>query len=1120
MIEKYGKALATSFDVGEMPEWQQPYFTPEYRAAYPWIKAYGENLWWESIIPYAFAPAYGASAWGALERRAHYYPSMTSEYLAQETRYSIYAAAGRPWAEQAMLLAGARGAYYSQREQMGFFSFAYSATKLLSYFAPFSLGLYRGFAFAPWSALTTAGAANVEAPFISEMVNRFGPNYVMNLLESDRYGTLFPFTQPGAQELWESGVEWTLGQSSLLLIPGAIRGVLGAGRGGLGLLAAGDLTGLGNVTSNMLRAAQVRQATNIGWNYLRTDISQLGLDVFKTPLSADEILAFGNAARPTSLGRAAWAGMGGWGGIMSGAGFGLMQFGVSMSLEELSYVYAMGKAGINPYAKTAQQQQGLINWSMGVGGVAAGGALWGAGAAYTAQTGFLATLESAGIETAGMMTPWAAAWSGALTSVAPALIGVYGSIALGFSALTYRQAQIESRMPTYGFNIAGIGRVDIWGKEPLVYGKDILGTRDVMMNPRLVGPRVAPTEFQRNLQLTGAEMAWGLGYPTENRYIVAAQQEQWNRQSNLGLLPSDIRESRVWPNWAYAQMRGIAQIPTALQYGQPQYGQAPTAAYDWLIPTNPQTRYGFVPQTPLGQMGPGAIPTWNPYIPVGQITGPYNPYGGYWSTIGNVTGQTYNIGGIDFPGWMFYAPGNQLQVAGYVPKPLGWTWNQHGNTWDWQIPTGQQYYFGGIKTKAEAESYQLWLSGASSLWLAQNTFRITGYEGDYGVKLIRGVGTLGSESLANYARSQVWGTNKPGDIALAQTWLDRQFKTGIIDEVTYEHAMINLQSQAAYTARVGYASIPAAGMGYTAYVYDPATNTFGPSTVGWTFGTDASSKSTFWAMVGAGLTDTGITQAYMEHGYSEELTAYLVGKEGAPYRTGAGRPSGMARRLQKMIALQKEFGEDWEAHWPYQQKKPPFVRMMGIGQPVTMPWGEVVTPPIPPHDAPLYLGTYALRKAVWWTQQWILDYMTKYYLEHPLETPPNGWIPPVDDDTDAAYQARKVEIVQTWLPRYKGQIPDWIVEMARETGIPLTQDQLYRNELWEKYQGEYPEEYFVETEQHYRELRSGIYAHLPELQGMIEDVFSTMLEPGVMRMVDQGLGDKISEFQYRRYGES
>jgi len=29
-----------------------------------------------------------------------------------------------------------------------------------------------------------------------------------------------------------------------------------------------------------------------------------------------------------------------------------------------------------------------------------------------------------------------------------------------------------------------------------------------------------------------------------------------------------------------------------------------------------------------------------------------------------------------------------------------------------------------------------------------------------------------------------------------------------------------------------------------------------------------------------------------------------------------------------------------------------------------------------------------------------------------------------------------------------------------------------------------------------------------------------MLEPGVMRMIDQGLGDKISEFQYRRYGES
>jgi len=323
--------------------------------------------------------------------------------------------------------------------------------------------------------------------------------------------------------------------------------------------------------------------------------------------------------------------------------------------------------------------------------------------------------------------------------------------------------------------------------------------------------------------------------------------------------------------------------------------------------------------------------------------------------------------------------------------PRGWTpqqWAQAAYGYSRQETAMSPYaqifqpqYETRLKTLAEAQSYQLYLSGASSLWLAQNTFRITGVEGAYNVLLVRDIGTLGSESLANYARSRVYGQTRAEDVGLAIKYLDTQLALGKINEVDYAHALINLQSQAARAAEGGYAlyggGAPLPSQAGYASVYGTENL---PS--GWVFGTDvsASINAMIYTM---GFTDTMILEALTEH-YSgnEALASYMFHTHG-----GRGRPTGFSGKGKRLRALKILYGEDWKAHWPKPRPSSEFVRMMGIGQPVTMPWGEVVTPPIPPHDAPLYLGTYALREAVWWTKQWIA-----YYVEY-RTAPPPGWTP-------------------------------------------------------------------------------------------------------------------------------
>ena len=1172
MIEKYDES--SSFDVGETPEYftdlpsylqrslvsllhypeswiREPYATPQ------WVTTWQQASWMGWATPASLASFY-VMTMARTAMRAGWIPQEMPEYtyagsetaaLQTAAQYNLY---GTQYGKMQTSLWQARAAYWRAQQQWAPIAEAWGAAKLASFAFP-EAAMIRAFGFPFYGAAQQLTSAAAMAPYVREAITVGGQSAIDRIMQSSlfwpgQYGRPgAPFGEALGAELISGLGEWTAAQTILWgLRPGAglvstlkSTAFISLTQAGLGLianplstLAVKQMWGLPlSPQERFEMAAQLGVGAGIvgagvlagtQWGFI--PIISLARTMQWTTaipytLSPATVLAYQTATRVPIFGT------------------------VTMDTLRAAQVAMMQQRGWN-YLRADAGQTTLGSWTPGV------------------ETGLTGLRGMPG------ETPWlrpivssekwgAPQWAEATYEVVgptrwSLLTRMMGSVVGG-------QIGFEAMVGLSTAYIAEAARRQGWtpAQELLALniGVPIAGTAGLFAGSWL-GAKAAGLGLGPLLWAYAAERAYG--FFGEDPRATAIREARQQANPLVPISPSE-RYLAGYPE-------GPAQLPLGIQGLTDIWPGLVSGAYN---PVSPAERYGLVPPTSTSALLPPVpIEPGSPYNAAIQ-SWQYLAYGGnqfsrtqmglqqaeafrysraetggmidlaYWNRQGGIS--FYGVGTTiaeqqarAYPwyggryGAQEYATTYVWQNQGLVPR--GWTpqqWQQAAYGYSRQesamSPYSQMYqpqYQGGLKTLAEAESYQLWLSGASSLWLAQNTFRITGYEGDYGVKLIRGVGTLGSESLANYARSQVWGTNKPGDIALAQTWLDRQFKTGIIDEVTYEHAMINLQSQAAYTARVGYASIPAAGMGYTAYVYDPATNTFGPSTVGWTFGTDASSKSTFWAMVGAGLTDTGITQAYMEHGYSEELAAYLVGKEGAPYRTGAGGPSAKARRLRKLIMLQKEFGEDWEAHWPYQQKQPPFVRMTGIGKPVTMPWGEVVTPPIPPHDQPLLLGSKALREAVWWMQQWILDYMTKYYLEHPLETPPNGWIPPVDGDTDAAYQARKVEIVQTWLPRYKGQIPDWIVEMAREAGIPLTQDQLYRHELWEKYQGEYPEEYYEETEQHYRELRSGIYAHLPELQGMIEDVFSTMLEPGVMRMVDQGLGDKISEFQYRRYGES
>ncbi len=298
----------------EMPEWKAQYYPEWYQEMYPLAKRYGENLWWESAaIPFSFSASY---AWSAISRleSAPYYQSR-AEYQGAGPSFRLRAGTPeeRTLYRPSYYLGEASSAYYRNQTATTPAFLAYQGSKLGSYALGAAeiegLGLYRGFAFAPVGFAFDVATGAAEAPYISEMARQFGPEYTAAAIQ--KRATLYPFQAPTQAELYQSTIEWTIGQSSLLFLRPAVSSAISAIR------TTGDL-----------------------W-----------------------------AGLP-ALGE----GIGGLSGLASGFGFGLLQLSAQLTAQELSYIYNMGAAGLGGqiYATRREQIEAAERWALITGSELAG----------------------------------------------------------------------------------------------------------------------------------------------------------------------------------------------------------------------------------------------------------------------------------------------------------------------------------------------------------------------------------------------------------------------------------------------------------------------------------------------------------------------------------------------------------------------------------------------------------------------------------------------------------------------------------------------------------------------------------------------------------------------------
>jgi hypothetical protein len=249
----------------------------------------------------------------------------------------------------------------------------------------------------------------------------------------------------------------------------------------------------------------------------------------------------------------------------------------------------------------------------------------------------------------------------------------------------------------------------------------------------------------------------------------------------------------------------------------------------------------------------------------------------------------------------------------------------------------------------------------------------------------------------------------------------------------------------------------------------------------------------YWTMEYAGFTPKEEVAALVAAGMSENIAAYLVSRGFEGFGRG-GRGSGGGGRVYHP----EDYGVGGYGGGGYPGGGG------GVGGAGVGPVGPYNVRPSGRTSEELstkYAGYLSD-----WTGPltgWMLDAITKYGLQRQYEE----------------WKTRSIPKAEQYLEQY-GQIPDWLTGWAEQLNIPLSPVQKWKREMYEKYKGEYTYEYSREAEQFYRELNTGFYARLPQIESMMDQLFGERLAPAVMDLVNRGLGDQIEAYRYRRWSES
>jgi hypothetical protein len=294
----------------QIPEYQEEFLPEWYKWTSPFMRAYGQNLWALTGIPYTYLAAYAYNIPGAFAR-IPYYQAMQEQYAARI-----------PFArtEEQFLRNQLSLTYWNFAEARAPVSALSSAIKTATYGLAYAAGApigeamrgYRAFATAPIQFAVGAWQAYEQGPILREMTRLYGPEYTRQIIE--QRSTLTGFRPPTAADVMENVFQWTFLQSAAM----ALRPVFFGGEG----LA----TGVGNIG---LRAQQLIGAGKALWNM------------------------------PYSGGIGALLPV-----ISKFLGMNIFQMGVIGLFQEATSMYMRASAGINPYATREEQLGGLARWSL------------------------------------------------------------------------------------------------------------------------------------------------------------------------------------------------------------------------------------------------------------------------------------------------------------------------------------------------------------------------------------------------------------------------------------------------------------------------------------------------------------------------------------------------------------------------------------------------------------------------------------------------------------------------------------------------------------------------------------------------------------------------------------
>lgn len=777
----------------------EPYATPG------WVTNWRQASWAGFAAPASLAPFY-ATTMATTAMRAGWIPQPMVEYtylgrqaaaLQTAADYRLY---GSQYGQMQTNLWQARAAYWGAQQQWAPIAEAWGAARLASFVFP-EFGMIRAFGFPFYGAAQRLTTAAAMAPYVREALQY--PGALQKIQDSStfwagQYGRPgAPFGEALTAQLISGVGEWTAAQT-----------ILWGLRPGAGL-------------ASTLRSTAFISFTQAGLGLIAEPLATLAVkQMWGLPLSQQERFEM---ATQMGIG----AGMVG-AGVYAGTQWGFIpSISIARTVQWTSTIpYTLSPAEVLAYQTATRipiikdlgvaYRQGRMTIDTGLTGLRG----------MPGETPWLRPIVSS--ERWGQ-PQWAEA---TYQVVGPTRLSylwrMMGSVVggqIGFEAMGgLATAYIEEAARRRG-----------WTPEQrqlgLAIGAPLAGTAGLLVGSWL-GAKLAGLGFGPLFGVYAAERAYGFFMEDPRTTVLREARQQANP-----LVPISPSERYLTP---YPQ--GPAQLPLGIQ-GLPGIWQGLLAGE--YQPVSPAERYGLVPSAGgVGALPPAAIEPGLPYNAAIQ-SWQYLAYGGgrfSRTQVGLQQAEAYRYsraesGGINQAYWnrqggiSFYFTGTSIaeQQARAYPwyggrygaetytttydergVPRGWTpqqWAQAAYGYSRQesamSPYSQIYqpqYETRLKTLAEAQSYQLYLSGAPSLWLAQNTFRITGTEGAYGVKLVRDIGTLGSVSLARYARSQVYGQTQFQDVTLARSWLDAQYAAGKINKIDYQNALNQLDKQAQYAS--------------------------------------------------------------------------------------------------------------------------------------------------------------------------------------------------------------------------------------------------------------------------------------------------------------------------------